>query len=170
VGSWAFFVKLSFESRLSHRPKSHCGIQKIYRECREHGMEPPVYDFGMAGLMLTFRANLVQLQAATLGQVGDTAQETYETTQETRATAQETAQEIQGTAQETTQETKGTTQETYEKILTWLRSHPAITRRELASRLGLSDSGIKYHLEKMKAAGVIRRVGATKSGYWEVLK
>jgi ATP-dependent DNA helicase RecG len=88
----------------------------------------------VAGLMLTFRANLVQLQAATLGQVGDT------------------------------------TQETYEKILTWLRSHPAITRRELASRLGLSDSGIKYHLEKLKAAGVIRRVGATKSGYWEVLK
>jgi ATP-dependent DNA helicase RecG len=33
------------------------GIEKIERECREHGIEPPVYDFGMAGLMLTFRAN-----------------------------------------------------------------------------------------------------------------
>jgi ATP-dependent DNA helicase RecG len=33
------------------------GIEKIQRECREHGIEPPLYDFGMAGLMLTFRAN-----------------------------------------------------------------------------------------------------------------
>ena len=40
------------------------GIEKIHRECREHGIKPPVYDFGMAGLMLTFRANPEHLQAA----------------------------------------------------------------------------------------------------------
>ena len=33
------------------------GIEKIARECREHGIDPPVYDFGMGGLMLTFHAN-----------------------------------------------------------------------------------------------------------------
>ncbi len=36
--------------------------------------------------------------------------------------------------------------------------------------LGLSDSGIKYHLGKMRAAERIRHIGATKAGYWEVLK
>ena len=117
------------------------GVEKIQRECREHGIELPVYDFGMAGLMLTFRANPAHLQAAVLEQ---------------------------GTALITTQET---TQETVqEKVLALVRAQPSITRRELASRLGLSDSGIKYHLEKMKAAGVIRHLGATKSGSWEVLK
>ena len=40
------------------------GIEKIHRECREHGIEPPVYDFDMAGLMLTFRADPALLQAA----------------------------------------------------------------------------------------------------------
>ncbi len=38
------------------------GIEKIQRDCREHGIEPPVYDFGMAGLLLTFRANPEQLE------------------------------------------------------------------------------------------------------------
>ena len=32
------------------------GIQKIQRECREHGISPPVYDFGMGGVMVTLRA------------------------------------------------------------------------------------------------------------------
>jgi ATP-dependent DNA helicase RecG len=143
------------------------GIEKIHRECREHGIEPPVYDFGMAGLMLTFRANFAHLPVAALDQRRGT---TPITTQETGGTTQETTQETAGTTQETagtTQETGGTTQE---RVLALLRAHPSMTRRELASRLGLSDNGIKYHLERMKAAGVIRHVGATKSGSWEVLK
>ena len=73
--------------------------------------------------------------------------------------------------QETTQETAPTTQETTrERVLALLRTQPAITRRELANRLGLSDSGVKYHLEKLKAAEIIRHIGTTKLGYWEVLK
>ena len=102
--------------------------------------------------MLTFRANSAHLQAA-LDQGSGTAQETAQT------------------AQETTQETAPTTQETTrERVLALLRTQPAITRRELANRLGLSDSGVKYHLEKLKAAEIIRHIGATKLGYWEVLK
>lgn len=121
-------------------------------------IEPPLYDFGMAGLMLTFHADPVHLQAAALEQRRGTTP--IPTTQETVDTTQETTQETPRATQETTQE----------RVLALLRAQPSITRRELASRLGLSDNGIKYHLERMKAAGVIRHVGATKSGFWEVLK
>jgi len=69
-----------------------------------------------------------------------------------------------GATQETTQET------TQEKILDLLTLHPSMTRNELAAHIGLTPDGIKYHLTKMKAAGLIRRVGPTKSGHWEVLK
>ena len=47
------------------------GIEKINRECREHGIDPPTYDFGMAGLMLTFRANPAHLRASASGTVQD---------------------------------------------------------------------------------------------------
>jgi ATP-dependent DNA helicase RecG len=39
------------------------GIAKIYRECREHDIPPPVFDYGMSGLMLTFRTNTQHLLA-----------------------------------------------------------------------------------------------------------
>lgn len=56
------------------------------------------------------------------------------------------------------------------KIVALLRQQPATTRLELAKQLELSPEGVKYHLNKLRTAGVIRRVGPTKSGHWEVLK
>lgn len=70
-----------------------------------------------------------------------------------------------GTAtQETTQET------TQEKIILLLKERPSLTRRELAQQLGLSEDGIKYNLQNLKKQGLIRHVGPTKKGHWEVLE
>ena len=51
-----------------------------------------------------------------------------------------------------------------------IRHNPEITRRELAIELGITDSGVKYHLKKMQAQGLIRRVGPDKGGHWEVIR
>jgi ATP-dependent DNA helicase RecG len=40
------------------------GIEKINHACHEHDIDPPVYDFSMSGLMLTFHANPGQMKAA----------------------------------------------------------------------------------------------------------
>lgn len=89
----------------------------------------------------------------------------------TPETPVETPEKAGGTTQETTQETRKTTQETtQEKILALLKAQPVLTRKELAARLGITDDGVKYHLRKLSAAGVIRHVGPTKAGHWEVLK
>ena len=62
-----------------------------------------------------------------------------------------------------------TTQETtQEKIIACLKAEPTLTRKLLAQRVGLSEGGVKYHLNKLKAAGKIRHVGPTKAGRWEV--
>ena len=119
---------------------------------------------------------------ATAQEIEATTQEVEDTTQETGITTQETAgttQEIKVTTQEhgrtTTQEIGGTTQEndgttTQERILVLLKAEPGITRRLLAERIGITPDGVKYHLDKLRAAGIIRHVGATKAGRWEVLK
>ncbi|MDG9886099.1 transcriptional regulator [Pseudomonas sp. GD04058] len=57
-----------------------------------------------------------------------------------------------------------------EKILLKLRRRPTTTRFELARELGLTPEGIKYHLNKLRTEGVVRHMGPTKSGRWEVLK
>ncbi len=33
------------------------GIEKIHSECSEHGIEPPVFDYGLSVLMLAFNAH-----------------------------------------------------------------------------------------------------------------
>jgi len=76
--------------------------------------------------------------------------------------------EDQGTTQETTQEAAQET--TQEIILSLVKDKPTITRREIASHIGLTDDGVKYHLTKMRKAGLIQHRGATKAGHWEVLK
>ncbi|MEA3288252.1 MAG: winged helix-turn-helix domain-containing protein [Candidatus Marinimicrobia bacterium] len=68
------------------------------------------------------------------------------------------------------QGTGSTTQETtQEKILALLKAKPTITRKELAEKIGLTPDGIKYHIDKMRTAGIIKRVGSRKTGQWEVL-
>jgi predicted HTH transcriptional regulator len=53
-------------------------------------------------------------------------------------------------------------------ILEQMRNNPKITRNELATILGLTPDGVKYHLQKMTAEGVIIHHGSSRSGYWEV--
>jgi ATP-dependent DNA helicase RecG len=72
--------------------------------------------------------------------------------------------EGEAVTQETTQET------TQEKIMASLRAEPTLTRKLLAQRLSISENGVKYHLNKLKAAGRIRHVGPTKAGRWEVIE
>jgi ATP-dependent DNA helicase RecG len=63
-----------------------------------------------------------------------------------------------------------TTQETtQEQILALLREAPALTRKALADRIGLTADGIKYHFDRLRDAGRIRHVGPTKKGHWEIM-
>ncbi len=73
-----------------------------------------------------------------------------------------------GTTQKTVQKT---TQKTTQKILAILLENPFASRREIAERLtDITASGVKYHLDRLKAEGIVRRVGPDKGGHWEVLQ
>ena len=73
--------------------------------------------------------------------------------------------------EESTQETTKSTQETTaERIIEEIRKHPFTTREQLAEIIGITPDGIKKQLEKLKKAGKIRHVGATKKGHWEILE
>ena len=50
-----------------------------------------------------------------------------------------------------------------------MKENNKITRDELAIIVGVSANAIKQHLANLKKDAIIKRVGSTKSGYWEVL-
>lgn len=69
-------------------------------------------------------------------------------------------QEIEESNQESNQKSN-------QKILAAMRKNPLITIRELQDETGLSESGVKKVIRKLRNDGQIRRVGGTKGGHWE---
>ena len=118
------------------------GIEKMNSACREHGINPPTYDFSMSGLMLTFRANPAHLEAG----------------------AQEAAEDELG---EKLGEKLG---ETRAAIVQSMRNDPKTTTKKLAGKLSLSTTAVEKNIHYLKSHGHVRRVGPAKGGYWEVLK
>ncbi|MBF0451142.1 MAG: putative DNA binding domain-containing protein [Candidatus Magnetomorum sp.] len=139
------------------------GVEKVFDSCRKSGLEKPDLRYEKTGLWVEFKPTTQEI-----------TQEIEKATQEIDQTTQETTQEIDQTTQEfdqTTQENEKTTQQmTQKRILSYIKEKPEVTRRELAEKVGISSNGVKYHLKKLKGKGIIRHVGATKKGHWEILK
>lgn len=75
--------------------------------------------------------------------------------------SQETSQEIDATSQEKNREIN-------EKILQLIKENPRVSGKKMAESVGISESGVKYHLDKLRKNGKITHVGPTKKGYWKI--
>lgn len=45
-----------------------------------------------------------------------------------------------------------------------------ITTLELAEIIGITNKGIEWQLKKLKADGILKRIGDDKGGYWEIVE
>lgn len=139
------------------------GIERILDLCDEAGNPQPVWELepGGEGLWLRFPFSAAYRAA-------DTANRT--TTSGTRPDG-ENAPIATPTTPIATPTTPATTpMSAREGILALLKTDPRLTQRELAERVGLTRNGVKYHIKVLKAAGLIRRIGSSTAGRWEVLK
>ena len=121
------------------------GIEKIHRECREHDIPPPIFDYGMSGLMLTFRANPQHLITAW----GE---------QEAKRRMGEKVGEKVGEVLTNNQR----------QILILLHDNPRMAAREVAQRIGISSRKVEENIAKLKALALLKRIGPAKGGYWQV--
>jgi len=73
--------------------------------------------------------------------------------------------------------TQDTTQDTTQVSLTeqdisllrQIRSNPSMTQKQIAEQLGWSVDRVKYYFNKLKTNGLIKRVGSSQTGHWELL-
>ena len=49
-----------------------------------------------------------------------------------------------------------------------MKKDPGITVKEPAVKTGLTEDGVRYHMNKMRRAGILVREGSTKAGKWIV--
>ena len=61
-------------------------------------------------------------------------------------------------------------QKTRVEILNLIKNNPNIKTVELAEKFSITQKGVEWQLKQLRDSGVIRHVGATKNGHWEVLK
>lgn len=54
------------------------------------------------------------------------------------------------------------------KIVELIRENKKITQKEMQEQTGTSLRSIKRYISKLQSDGVIKRVGSSRSGYWEI--
>lgn len=70
----------------------------------------------------------------------------------------------------TTQTTTQTLSDVQKLIVEYILNHPNASRKEIAASInGITENGVKYHIQKLQKIGVIKRVGADYGGHWEVV-
>ena len=55
-------------------------------------------------------------------------------------------------------------------IVSTIKNNPNITAKQLTTITGLSEIGVKKNMKILKDKGIVKRNGANKDGYWEVLE
>jgi len=53
-------------------------------------------------------------------------------------------------------------------ILQIIEEAPAISLQDIATKIGLSKNGTRYHTDNLKKQGILRRTGGAKGGHWEI--
>lgn len=121
------------------------GIPRIFRECKEYGLpEPELIDFDG-----DFKVNMYRKARGEFGVNGGTTQTTQ--------------------THQTTQSGTWKLSEDDRAILAIIYDKPTMTQKEYALELGWTVDRVKYYLRKMKTQQMIRRVGSSHNGHWEVL-
>lgn len=75
------------------------------------------------------------------------------------------------TTQKTTRKTTRKLTTLQQAILDYLSGHPTASRKEITENIGnITEDGVKYNLNRLQHAGLVRRVGPDKGGYWEIME
>ena len=55
-------------------------------------------------------------------------------------------------------------------ILDACRDTPSITIAEIAKRIDITERSVQRNIQKLQSAGLLRRIGGRKEGYWQVIE
>ncbi|MCK4269693.1 MAG: winged helix-turn-helix transcriptional regulator [Methanogenium sp.] len=69
-------------------------------------------------------------------------------------------------AKTTLKTTRKTTRKTVDKIIVEIQQNPYISRKEIADIVGISENGVKCHLNNLKKKGILVRTGPNRVGKW----
>lgn len=57
-----------------------------------------------------------------------------------------------------------------EKIIVLLSQDNSLSAAVLAERIGITPKAVEKHIARMKAEGILKRIGPDKGGYWQIME
>lgn len=57
-----------------------------------------------------------------------------------------------------------------EKIIVLLSQDNLLSAAALAKRIGITPKAVEKHIARMKAEGILKRIGPDKGGYWQIME
>ena len=152
------------------------GIPKLLEAMKEYGLREPEFQ----DLEIGFRINLYRntgeaaircaeenIQGGT--QVTPIVQDTTQTAQGTTQTAQGTTQTARGATQTARDTTQTKLSQEARVVLQIISQNPDMTQKEIAEKIGWKINRVKYHVNRMRQQNIIKRVGTSHKGHWEVV-
>ena len=139
------------------------GIPKLLEAMKEYGLREPEFQ----DLEIGFRINLYRNTEDTVIRCAEeNIQSGTQATQSTTQTVHDTTQTARDTTQTTTQTKLSQEAKT---ILQIISQNPDMTQKEIAEKLGWKINRVKYHVNRMRQQNIIKRVGPSHKGHWEVV-
>lgn len=132
--------------------KYGAGVKRVIEDFRAYGLAEPSFEEKFGGFYVVVSDKKLKQEIS------------KETNQETHSNIEDfgvTSQEIDGTSQEMNTEIN-------KKILQLIKENSRVSGKKMAESVGISESGIKYHLDELRKNGKITHVGLTKKGYWKI--
>ena len=141
------------------------GLQRMIRGCREYRVrEPEFVDMGDAFRVIFYRTN-IETDIENMERFVVTGTEIENTDTESRMTSTE---DIETGIEMIEDELLSDLSDTEKKAVRLILKNPEITQDKMAGIMGMSKSGIRYVMNKLKNKGILVRVGATKKGKWSI--
>ena len=73
-------------------------------------------------------------------------------------------------SEKSSEKTSGSSEKSSEKILDLIKNKPTISAAEIAMEIDMSARGVEKQIRKLREAGIIKRIGADRGCYWEIIK
>ena len=137
------------------------GIRRITDYFREYGSPEPQFENFQHG----FKVTAYPLQKDTGFE--DMSEKTVEKTVEISEKNDERLGEKLGETVEKNGERLG---ENQKNIVQLMQKNSHITIPELSEQIKISETAIQNNISKLKAKGIIERIGPDKGGYWKIIQ
>lgn len=142
------------------------GIPKILAAMEEYGLPEPEFNDMEIGFRICLYRDTEKINDASSKETSEESKTSGETSEEKRVSPQTSGETSKETHTDQDKREISTKDKHKELIVAAMKKNPNITQKELAALTGLSYSGVRYLMQRLRDDGRLQRVGSTKSGKW----